>query len=158
MYWIFAKLTNSFEEWKYFKLNLYTMINEQYDIILFDGVCNLCNNVVRFIIRYDKKQKFRFVSLQSDKGRMLLKANGMKDSALNSIIFINKKGVFRKSEAALNILYDMGYPWKLLYIFILLPRIVRDGIYGVIARNRYRIFGKKNECMIIDEKTGRRVL
>lgn len=134
------------------------MINEQYDIILFDGVCNLCNNVVRFIIRHDKKQKFRFVSLQSDKGRMLMKTNGMEDSALNSIIYMNKKGIFRKSEAALNILYDMGYPWKLLYLFVLLPEIIRDGIYGAIARNRYRIFGKKNECMIPDDKIKGRFL
>ena len=134
------------------------MINEQYDIILFDGVCNLCNNVVRFIIRHDKRQRFRFVSLQSDKGRMLMKANGMEDSALNSIIYLNKKGIFRKSEAALNILYDMGYPWKLLYLFVLLPEIIRDGIYGAIARNRYRIFGKKNECMIPDDKIKGRFL
>ena len=134
------------------------MINEEYDIILFDGVCNLCNNLIRAIIRFDNRQTFRFVSLQSDKGKLLLKARGISDININSIIYLNKERVFFKSDAALNILYNMGYPWKLLYIFILLPRIVRDGIYGVIARNRYRIFGKKNECMIPDDKINGRFL
>ena len=134
------------------------MINEKFDIILFDGVCNLCNNVIRFIIRFDKLQRFRFVSLQSANGKMLLKDRGITDENINSIIFIHKEKVFFKSAAALNILYNMGYPWRLLYVFILLPTFVRDGIYMVIARNRYRVFGKKDVCMIPDEKIKERFL
>jgi len=134
------------------------MINEEYDIILFDGVCNLCNNLIRFIIRFDNRQTFRFVSLQSDKGKLLLKARGISDININSIIYFNKERVFFKSDAALNILYNMGYPWRLLYAFIILPLFVRDGIYNLIARNRYLIFGQKNECMIPDDKIKGRFL
>jgi len=134
------------------------MINEEYDIILFDGVCNLCNNLIRFIIRFDNRQTFRFVSLQSDKGKLLLKARGISDININSIIYFNKERVFFKSDAALNILYNMGYPWRLLYAFIIFPLFVRDGIYNLIARNRYLIFGQKNECMIPDDKIKGRFL
>ena len=149
---------NSFEVWKYFTLNLYIMINEEFDIILFDGVCNLCNKAVLFIIGRDKEKKFCFVSLQSEKGKMLMKANGMEENSINSIVYMNRVGVFLQSKAVLNILYKMGYPWRMLYVFILLPRFVRDGIYTVITRNRYSIFGMKNECKIPDENIKGRFL
>ena len=134
------------------------MINEHYGIILYDGVCNLCNNVLRFIIMHDKKQQFRFVSAQSDKGKILLKATGIKDNTLYSILYFKKETVFIKSDAALKILFELGYPFKIFYPFILLPRFIRDSLYNLIARNRYRLFGKKKECMIRDEKIKERFL
>ena len=134
------------------------MINEQYGIILFDGVCNLCNYVVRFIIRHDKKERFRFVAAQSDKGKILLKANGIEENSLNSIFYFKKEKVFIQSDAALKILFDLGYPYKLFYPFIFLPRFIRDNVYTLIARNRYLLFGKKEECMLPDENNKIRFL
>ena len=127
-------------------------------IILFDGVCNLCNGVVRFIIRNDKKGRFRFASLQSDKGKILLKKHGMVENQMNTIVYIRTDMVYVQSDAAMEIAKDLGYPWKILYGFVILPGFIRDGIYNLIARNRYRIFGKKESCMVADESVKWRFL
>lgn len=134
------------------------MVNEQYDIILFDGVCNLCNSFVKFIIKQDKKSKFKIASLQSDIAIDLLEKRGFANFPNNSIVYITKDKVFFKSEAVLFILYKLGYPWKALYIFNLLPKLIRDSLYNVIARNRYRLFGKKDQCMIPVDKIKDRFL
>jgi predicted DCC family thiol-disulfide oxidoreductase YuxK len=117
-------------------------------IILFDGVCNLCNSSVLFIIHRDPKAKFRFTSLQSDYGKNLLNRFGLSDSELNSVLLIKQDKLFQRSNAALEIARHLTGAWPLLYGFKIIPVFFRDWIYNWIASNRYKWFGKKDSCMI----------
>lgn len=118
-------------------------------IVLFDGVCNLCNRSVQFIIRRDDKEKFLFASLQSEAGKALLQQFHLpSDADPESIILIKGQAVYRYSSAVLQIARNLGGVWSLAYAFIILPRFVRDGIYKFIARNRYRWFGRQDSCML----------
>ena len=134
------------------------MINEQSGIILFDGYCNLCNGFVRFIIRHDPKALFKFASLQSVKGRTLLEEHGIKDYSGNSIVYIQSEKCYFKSKAALLIIRKLNYPFKLLYFGIILPHFLSDGIYNLVAKYRYRLFGRKDQCMIPEESILNRFL
>ncbi|MGM0391360.1 MAG: thiol-disulfide oxidoreductase DCC family protein [Bacteroidota bacterium] len=118
-------------------------------IILFDGVCNLCNNSVNFIIEHDKKDVFRFASLQSEIGRKLTSERGIDSDELDSIVLI-EPGVayFKKSTAALEISKELSGGYSMLKYFSFLPEGLRDGVYDLIANNRYKWFGKKDSCMI----------
>ncbi len=119
-------------------------------IILFDGVCNLCNNTVQFVIKRDKKDVFRFASIQSDVGQQLISERAINTTRVDSIILIEPEmAYFVRSDAALEIAYELGGWWKGLKLFELaIPRPLRDALYNWVARNRYRWFGKKNQCMI----------
>ena len=117
-------------------------------LILFDGVCNLCNGLVQFIIRRDPKAKFKFASLQSEVARSLLKQFNIDPDLLHSIVVIDNDVAFQRSEAALRIANYLGGRWKLLKVFNIFPKFFRDACYNVVAANRYRIFGKKDSCMI----------
>lgn len=124
-------------------------MKENKKIILFDGVCNLCNGAVQFIIRQDKNDTFRFAALQSEKGQQLIKERGIDTNVIDSIILIKPNvAYYIKSDAALEIANNFGGGWKFLQIFKLLPTSIRDFFYDFIARNRYRWFGQKNQCMI----------
>ena len=118
-------------------------------IILFDGVCNLCNDAVIFIIKHDKNDQFRFASLQSEIGRKLMEERGIDSNYLDSIILI-EQGVawYEKSDAALEIAKDLNGIYQSLRIFKFLPRGFRNSVYKGIANNRYKWFGKKESCMI----------
>lgn len=118
-------------------------------IVLFDGVCNLCNNAVIFIIEHDKKDVFRFASLQSEIGEKLVEDRGMDPEELHSIVLIDP-GVayYRKSTAALEISRELSGGYSLLKNFLFLPESLRDGIYNFVANNRYKWYGKKENCMI----------
>ncbi|MGM1054527.1 MAG: thiol-disulfide oxidoreductase DCC family protein [Bacteroidota bacterium] len=118
-------------------------------IILFDGVCNLCNNSVNFIIEHDKKDVFRFASLQSEIGRKLTSERGIDSDELDSIVLI-EPGVayFKKSTAALEISKELSGGYSMLKYFSFLPEGLRDAVYDLIANNRYKWFGKKDACMI----------
>ncbi len=118
------------------------------DIILFDGVCNLCNGAVTFIIQRDKKDYFRFAALQSPLGEALLKKHHVDPLKLDSIILISNDLAFAKAEAALHVAKKMSGLWPLLYVFNILPNALLNPIYDFIARNRYQWFGKKEHCMI----------
>lgn len=122
---------------------------ENKKIILFDGVCNLCDGAVQFIIKHDKKDVFRYASLQSEIGKKLVAERGMDPEEIDSIMLI-EPGVayYRKSTAALEIARDLSGGYSLLKNFLLIPEIMRDGVYDFIANNRYRWFGKKEQCMI----------
>jgi len=124
-------------------------IPENKKIVLFDGVCNLCDGAVQRIIKHDKKDVFRFASLQSDIGKKLVEERGMDPEELDSIILI-EPGVayYRKSTAALEISRDLSGGYSLLKNFLFIPESLRDGIYDLIANNRYKWFGKKEQCMI----------
>ncbi len=119
-------------------------------IVLFDGVCNLCTGTVRFIIKRDKKDQFRFASLQSDVGRQLMEDRNIDSTTNNSIILIEPDmAYYFKSTAAIEIAKELGGLWPALQIFsYILPERIRDSIYEFIAKNRYKWFGKKNDCMI----------
>lgn len=117
------------------------------NIVLFDGVCNLCNSAVAFIIRRDKLSKFRFASLQSNIGIKLRSQYGILQNN-ESIIYIRQGKCFYESTAILNIFYDLKGIYRALYIFIIIPEFVRNPIYRLIARNRYRLFGKRDSCML----------
>ena len=117
-------------------------------LILFDGVCNLCNGLVQFIIRRDAKGKFKFASLQSEVGRSLLKQFNIDPDLLHSIVVIDNGVAFQRSDAVLRIANYLGGRWKILAAFKILPKFFRDGCYNVVAANRYRIFGKQDSCMI----------
>ena len=117
-------------------------------VVLFDGVCNLCNASVQFIIKRDPTAKLRFASLQSDAGRQLLQQYGFTEGKLYSfMVFANGKS-FDRSLAALEISRKLSGLWPLLYTFIVVPFFIRDFIYDWISNNRYKWFGKRNECMI----------
>jgi predicted DCC family thiol-disulfide oxidoreductase YuxK len=112
------------------------------NIVLFDGICNLCNASVRFISRHDKDSKIQFASLQSEKAKELLKNAAFNNENLRSIVFIADQKIFLKSDAAIEIAKLLkGFPHYLKY-FQIIPRPIRDIVYDLIAKNRYRLFGK----------------
>lgn len=117
-------------------------------VILFDGVCNLCNGSVIFIIKRDTQSKLKFASLQSEYGIQQMRRFNLSTSVLNSVLLIKEGRLFQKSNAALEIASMLDGIWPLLYVFKIVPRFIRDVIYDGIAKNRYRWFGKKEECMI----------
>jgi predicted DCC family thiol-disulfide oxidoreductase YuxK len=131
-------------------------INEK--IILFDGVCNLCNGTVRFIIKRDPNAKFKFASLQSEFGQSFLKEVNLPTIDFDSFVYIKDDQYFLKSSAALHLVKELTGFWKLLYIFIILPRPVRDLAYSVIAKTRYQLFGKQERCEIPTPDIRRRFL
>lgn len=124
------------------------MSNKQTNILLFDGVCNLCNSIVRFTIKRDPKGKFKFASLQSESGQALLKQFGLPINDFDSFVFISNDQYFLKSSAGLHVLKELGGLWKLFYAFIIFPRPLRDFVYNIIAKTRYKIFGKRDICMV----------
>jgi predicted DCC family thiol-disulfide oxidoreductase YuxK len=118
-------------------------------IILFDGVCNLCNAAIQFIIKQDKKDIFRFVALQSDLGEKIITHIGIDSKKMDSIILYEPgKAYYYKSEAALRIASQLGAVLNLLSLFKFLPTAFSNTIYDWIARNRYKWFGRKKNCMI----------
>ncbi len=118
-------------------------------IILFDGVCNLCNAFVQFVIKHDKKDIFRFVALQSDFGKKIIKNIGLENQNIDSVVFYDANNTFFiKSNAALEIVKNLGGIFKLCIVLKIFPRFFRDFVYDFIARNRYKWLGKKESCMI----------
>ncbi|MEN1783762.1 MAG: thiol-disulfide oxidoreductase DCC family protein [Bacteroidota bacterium] len=118
-------------------------------IILFDGVCNLCNGVIQFIIKRDKKDIFRYAPLQSELGLQMTADRGIDTTKIDSFILIVPGEAYHlKSSAALEIAKSFGGFWMLLGLFGWIPSSIRDTLYDFIARNRYRWFGQQSECMI----------
>ncbi len=124
------------------------MESNSHPVVLFDGVCNLCNSSVQFIIKRDKKQVFRFASLQSAFGKKMLEQFQLTDKNIDSVILVDKNLVYIKSSAALQILKKLGGIYSVAYVFIIVPKFLRDGVYDFVARNRYGWFGKRESCMI----------
>ena len=121
---------------------------ESQPILLFDGVCNLCNGAVQFVIKNDKKHRFRFAALQSEAGAALLKAYGLSQNTLDTFVVITKDKSLTRSSAALEVAKTIGGLWAFAYIFIVIPKFIRDTIYNWVARNRYRWFGRYDTCMV----------
>jgi predicted DCC family thiol-disulfide oxidoreductase YuxK len=118
-------------------------------IILFDGVCNLCNSSVQYVIKHDKKDEFRFVAIQSELGRKIIKHIGISQKNIDSVIFYKPgKVYYYKSSAALEIAKSLGGIFTYATIFRIIPSGIRDFLYDYIAKNRYKWFGKNESCMI----------
>lgn len=117
-------------------------------IILFDGVCNLCNGAVNFIIDRDPSAHFKLAALQSKIGQDLLAKHGLSTTDFDTFVLIDGESVITRSTAALKIARKLSGAWPLFYIFIVVPKPVRDVIYNWVSRNRYRWFGKKDACRI----------
>jgi predicted DCC family thiol-disulfide oxidoreductase YuxK len=117
-------------------------------IILFDGVCNLCNHAVMFIIRHDSEAKFRFASLQSETGNLFLQEAGLPEGHFQTLIYLKGEKYYLRSAAVLYVFKELGGFWKLLFVFIIIPGFIRDLFYNMIARTRYTLFGKYDKCAV----------
>jgi predicted DCC family thiol-disulfide oxidoreductase YuxK len=117
-------------------------------IVLFDGVCNLCNRSVQFLLKRDRRKQFLFASLQGKTGQEILKKFSLPANDFNSFILIEGDELYTRSTAVLRILRKLGGAWALLYVFIIIPPFIRNPVYNFIARNRYKWFGKKEECWV----------
>ncbi|MEO6722773.1 MAG: thiol-disulfide oxidoreductase DCC family protein [Ferruginibacter sp.] len=127
-------------------------------IILFDGVCNLCNGAVNFVIKKDKKSRLKLGAIQSEQGQDLLKNYGLSTSEMNTFIFIENEKAYTRSIAALKVSKYLGGLWPMFYGFIIVPKFIRDGIYNWIAKNRYNWFGRKDQCMMPTPEVRQRFL
>ena len=124
------------------------MNQKTHPILLFDGVCNLCDGFVQWVIRRDTESIFRFASLQSDIGQQLLRQHGLDTSQLGTVVLVDGDQAYTHSDVALQIAHQLGGIWSFFYIFKIIPPFIRNGIYNWIARNRYRWFGEKAQCMV----------
>lgn len=117
-------------------------------IILFDGVCNLCNSSVQYVIRHDPDAHFHYASLQSESGQLLLKQFNLPTNDFNSFVLIQDGKFYTRSTAALKVAKQLKGFIKIVYGFIIVPPFIRDAVYNLIAKNRYKWFGERDHCMI----------
>ena len=118
-------------------------------LILFDGVCNLCNSSVQYAIKHDKNNLFLFTALQSNIGQNIIEHYNIDTSKIDSILlYTPEKGIHYKSTAALKVAWKLGFPINLLAIFLIVPNFIRNWVYDFIAKNRYKWYGKKEACII----------
>lgn len=118
-------------------------------LILFDGVCNLCNTSIQYVIKHDKKDKFRFAALQSDIGVQIIQKFNIDTKKTDSILLYSiESGLKSKSSAALHVAKHLGFPNNLMTVFFIVPNFIRNKVYDYIAKNRYKWYGKKESCMI----------
>ncbi|MBX2893353.1 MAG: thiol-disulfide oxidoreductase DCC family protein [Saprospiraceae bacterium] len=117
-------------------------------ILLFDGVCNLCNASVQWVLLRDHKAVFKFAALQSETGQALLRRFGLSDKNFDTVVLVDGERIFTRSDAPLEIVRRLGGVWALLFVFKIVPRPIRNAVYDWVARNRYRWFGRREECML----------
>lgn len=117
-------------------------------VLLIDGHCRLCHGVTRFVVKRDRRRRFRFAALQSDVGRYYFAKEGLSLDDLDTFVMVNGDVVYIKSTAALNVFRRLGGLWPVLYGFIMVPRPIRDWVYDRIARGRYRWFGRTEACLL----------
>ena len=125
---------------------MHTEVN--FPVLLFDGVCNLCNGSVQWVLRHDARAQFRFAALQSDTGQALLRRFGLDPAQLDTVVLVDGDRIFLRSDAPLEVARRLGGGWALLYIFKVLPRPLRNAVYDWVARHRYRWFGREESCML----------
>ena len=121
---------------------------EKHAVVLFDGVCNFCNGTVNFVIEHDRANYFRFAPLQSEVGQKFIKEYELNSPGLDSVIVIEDGQAFTHSTAALKLIRRLSGIWSWAYIFIIVPKFIRDFFYKLFAKYRYRLFGKKDVCMM----------
>jgi len=124
-------------------------LSKHKQLILFDGVCNLCNNTVQYVIKHDKNNMFMFAALQSDIGKQVINEFNIDATKVDSILLYSKeKGISYKSSAALKIANGLGFPYNLMSTFFIVPPFIRNWVYDYVAKNRYKWYGKKDTCMV----------
>jgi predicted DCC family thiol-disulfide oxidoreductase YuxK len=124
------------------------LLETEKPVLLFDGVCNLCAGSVQFIIKRDPSGLIQFASLQSEKGRALLRAFNLPENELKSLVFIEKGKAYTRSSGALRVSRYLNGGWPLLYTLIIIPAFIRNFVYDYVGKNRYRWFGEKTECWL----------
>lgn len=125
-------------------------------VIVFDGVCVLCNGWVRFLLRHDRAARYRFAAMQSAPGSALLSAHGLDAADPSSFLLLEGAHAFTQADAILRVLAGLGGAWRAAHLVRVLPRRVRDAAYRLLARNRYRWFGRHAQCMVpTEEQSGR---
>lgn len=117
-------------------------------IIVFDGHCVLCNGSVQFLLKHDKRRVFRFATVQSEAGAALLAAAGLRAEGLETFIAVDGERTWQRSAALFRVADRLGFPWKLAWMFWIVPAPLRDVLYRWIARNRYRFFGRRDACLL----------
>lgn len=117
-------------------------------VLLFDGVCNLCNGAVQWVLLRDRRGIFRFAALQSETGQVMLQRLGFSAEAFNTVVLVDGDRVYTRSDAALEVVRRVGGLWPVLYVFKIVPRPIRDAVYNWVASNRYRWFGRQEQCML----------
>jgi predicted DCC family thiol-disulfide oxidoreductase YuxK len=127
-------------------------------VILFDGVCKLCNAWSQFIIKYDKEEQFKLCSVQSPEGQKILSYFKMPTDHFDTMLYVEGNQSFEKSDAFLHVVNKLGYPWRSFYLFKLLPKNIRNWFYDRIALNRYFLFGKYDTCMLPSKENENRFL
>lgn len=123
-------------------------LNNNFRLVLFDGVCNFCDASVNWIIKHDKKNKFKFATLQSEIGKKMMLKYGIDPAKTDSAVLIENNSAYIKSTAVLKIAKQLNALYPLAYGFIIIPKFLRDAVYDFISRNRYKWWGKKDNCMI----------
>lgn len=132
--------------------------SEHKTVILYDGVCRFCSSSVQFLLRHDRRARFRFAALQSEAGQNLCQVRGLDPDDLDSLILVTPGGVFTRSDAAIQIAVLLGGPWKIVALCRLIPRPLRNWAYGIFARNRYGWFGRRDSCLIPPDEYRQRFL
>lgn len=127
-------------------------------ILLYDGVCTLCDHSVQFVLKYDRNKRFLFGQLDSKTAKIFLKQQEKDYSKIDSVVFIDDKSIYTKSSAALKVLTSLGGLWQVAGIFYILPKFLRDKVYDYIARHRYAWFGKMPACRIPTEEESARFI
>ena len=127
-------------------------------VILFDGVCNFCNGAINFVLKQDKNGIFRFAPLQSEAGQRLLQQYNLSTAEFDSFVLIDNGKIYKKSAASLRVMNKLPWYWKEVQLLRIIPVAFRDAIYDFIARNRYKWFGKKEQCMIPTPEMRKRFL
>jgi predicted DCC family thiol-disulfide oxidoreductase YuxK len=122
--------------------------SQSFPLIIFDGVCNLCNASVDFIVRHDQAARFRFTPNQGSTAQEVLPLHGKPSEEVGTLYLLEDGRLYDRSDAVLRIAKHLGFPWSLSVVFLIVPRFIRDGVYQWIARNRYRWFGKKETCRL----------
>jgi len=117
-------------------------------VIVFDGKCLLCSAWVQFLLKHDTRKVFRFASIQSDAGQDFLRAEGLSVTNLETLLLVDGKRTYQHTGAILRVLHQLGWPWRLLWLGWLIPAPARDAVYRLAARNRYRIFGRREACFL----------
>ena len=127
-------------------------------IVVFDAQCLLCNGWVQFILRHDRAGHIRFASMQGATGRQLLADAGLRVDALQTLLVIDGNASWQHTAAILRVLHRLGWPWRLAWVGWLVPAPLRDALYRWVARNRYRIWGRSDACMVPTPETAARFL
>jgi predicted DCC family thiol-disulfide oxidoreductase YuxK len=128
------------------------------DIIVFDALCVLCSANAQIVLRNDTKSRFALAAMQGDVGARIYADEGIDPTNPETLVVVTTDAVFRNSDAVIHIYRHLGWPWRILGVFALVPRAVRDPLYRMIARNRYRLFGQRNSCWVPDSADRQRLL